>query len=90
MIGVSQEFTHVATPEENAHIKAYHGIIKKEIFTRLDYRTFGQIERILKRYVVFYNNERLHGLLGRITPMDKWNADKQPILFRKYTASINL
>ena len=86
MIGVSQEFTHVATPEGNAHIEAYHGILKKEIFTRLDYRTFGQIERILKRYVVFYNNERLHGLLGRITPMDKWNVDKQPILFRKYTA----
>ena len=24
LIGVSQEFTHVATPEENAHIEAYH------------------------------------------------------------------
>ena len=32
LIGVSQEFTHVATPEENAHIEAYHGILKKEIF----------------------------------------------------------
>jgi len=25
LIGVQQEFTHVATPEENAHIEAYHG-----------------------------------------------------------------
>jgi len=86
LIGVDQEFTHVATPEENAHIEAYHGILKKEVFDRVDYRTFGQIEQILKRYVVFYNTTRLHGLLGRITPMQKWNQDKQAILKEKLTA----
>lgn len=44
LIGVQQEFTHIATPEENAHIEAYHGILKKEIFKRVDYQYFGQIE----------------------------------------------
>ena len=86
LIGVQQEFTHIATPEENAHIEAYHGILKKEIFQRVDYRYFGQIEQILKRYVTFYNNTRLHGLLGRITPMEKWSADKHLILMKKLTA----
>jgi putative transposase len=86
LIGVQQEFTHVATPEENAHIEAYHGILKKEVFTRFDYRNFGEIEQILKRYVKFYNNDRLHGLLGRITPSQKWNADKHLILMKKLTA----
>ena len=86
IIGVEQEFTHVATPEENAHIEAYHGILKKEVFQRVDYRTFGEIEQILKRYVVFYNNTRLHGLLGRVTPMEKWNQDKNLILMNKLTA----
>ena len=86
LIGVSQEFTHVATPEENAHIEAYHGILKKEIFQRYEYITFGQIEQILKRYVVFYNNERLHGLLGRITPMEKWKEDKHLILMKNKAA----
>jgi putative transposase len=86
IIGVQQEFTHVATPEENAHIEAYHGILKKEVFTRVDYRTFGEIEIILKRYVDFYNNTRLHGLLGRITPMEKWNKDKHLILMKNLTA----
>jgi transposase InsO family protein len=57
LIGVSQEFTHIATPEENAHIEAYHGILKKEVFQRFEYRTFGEIENILKKYVLFYNNE---------------------------------
>lgn len=86
LIGVQQEFTHVATPEENAHIEAYHGILKKEVFSRVDYRTFGEIELILKRYVIFYNNTRLHGLLGRITPMQKWRQDKHLILINKLTA----
>ncbi len=86
LIGVQQEFTHVATPAENAHIEAYHGILKKEVFQRVDYRTFGEIEQILKRYVIFYNNTRLHGLLGRITPIEKWNQDKHLILSNKLTA----
>lgn len=86
LIGVQQEFTHIATPEENAHIEAYHGILKKEVFNRFDYQYFGEIEQILKRYVKFYNNRRLHGLLGRITPMEKWNTDKHLILMKKLTA----
>jgi len=86
LIGVQQEFTHIATPEENAHIEAYHGILKREVFKRFDYHYFGEIEQILKRYVKFYNNRRLHGLLGRITPMGKWNADKHLIEMKKLTA----
>ena len=86
MIGVSQEFTHVATPEENAHIEAYHGILKKEILLRFEYQTFGEIEQILKRYVVFYNNERHHGRLGKITPIQKWNTEQKLIQYKQKTA----
>jgi putative transposase len=38
--------------EENAHIEAYHGILK-EVFQRVDYRTFGEIEQILKKVCNF-------------------------------------
>lgn len=86
MLGVSQEFTHIATPEENAHIEAYHGTLKREIFTKFEYFTFGQIEQILKKYVVFYNQSRIHGLLGKITPMEKWEMDKNMILNKKIVA----
>jgi putative transposase len=94
LIGVQQEFTHIATPEENAHIEAYHGILKKEVFKRFDYQYFGEIEHILKRYVKFYNNNnnnnrRLHGLLGRITPIEKWNADKHLNYDEKINCLIN-
>ena len=86
LIGVSQEFTHIATPEENAHVEAYHGILKKEVYQRFEYISFGEIEKILKEFVLFYNNERLHGLLGRITPMEKWEADKHLINTIKQSA----
>jgi len=86
LIGVQQEFTHIATPEENAHIEAYHGILKKEVFSRFEYTTFGEIQQILKRYVPFYNNVRLHGLLGRVTPIEKWNNDKHLIVLKNKAA----
>jgi putative transposase len=86
IIGVDQEFTHIATPEENAHIEAYHGILKKEVFGRFEYFNFGEIEKILNRYVKFYNNERLHGLLGRVTPMEKWEEKKHLIKYKNEAA----
>ncbi|UAM97020.1 IS3 family transposase [Polaribacter litorisediminis] len=61
-------------------------LLKSEVLKRFDYQYFGEIEQILKRYVKFYNNRRLHGLLGRITPMEKWNADKHLIMMKKLTA----
>ena len=86
LVGIDQEFTHVATPEENAHIEAYHGTLKRDLFDKYEYFTFGQVERLIKDYVTFYNNERLHGLLGKITPMEKWNMDKHLILRKKEIA----
>jgi len=86
LMGISQEFTHVATPEENAHIEAYHGTLKRDLFDRFEYRTMGEIEQIIKRYVSFYNNVRLHGLLGKITPNEKWRQDENKIPTRKKIA----
>ncbi|MGY5354145.1 IS3 family transposase [Wenyingzhuangia sp. IMCC45467] len=38
-------------------------MLKKKFFQPFEYRTFGEIEQILKGYVIFYNNTRRHGLL---------------------------
>lgn len=85
-VGVQQEFTHVATPEENAHVEAYHGTLKRDVFDRFEYRTFGEIEQILKRYRLFYNQERIHGRLGMCTPNEKWEKEKHLIKYRKKVA----
>ncbi|MHC5310070.1 hypothetical protein ACYSNM_08335 [Myroides sp. LJL116] len=41
LVGVSQEFTYLVIPEENAHIEAYHGSLRREVFTKFEYFTFG-------------------------------------------------
>ena len=40
LIGVQQNFTHIVTAEENAHIEAYQGILKKENFKSFHYQYF--------------------------------------------------
>ncbi len=70
---VDQEFIHVATPEENCFIEAYHSIVEREV---LQPRQFENIETAIEtfnRWQVFYNNRRLHGSLGNIAPRQQWN-----------------
>ena len=70
---VAQEFIHVATPEENSFIEAYHSIVEREV---LQPRQFENIETAIdtfKRWEFFYNNRRLHGSLGNIAPKQQWN-----------------
>jgi putative transposase len=86
-MGIDQEFTHIATPEENAHVEAYHGTLRRDLFLRIEYTNFGQIEAMIERYVLFYNNRRKHGLLGKITPQQKWEQDQHLILRSKKNAA---
>lgn len=74
-MGVEQEFTHVATPEENAHVEAYHGILKRELFDRYEYRTYQEFEGMIENYVAYYNHQRRHGSINRMTPQQKWIAE---------------
>lgn len=82
---VAQEFIHVATPEENSFIEAYHSIVEREV---LQPRQFEDIETAIdtfNRWELFYNNRRLHGSLGNIAPKQQWinwlqKLNKEPML----------
>ena len=69
----NQEFTHVATPEENAYIEAYHSILDTEVVQRFEFDGFYEAKLTIAAYVDFYNNRRIHGGIGYITPQQKWN-----------------
>ncbi len=79
-IGLEQEFTHVATPEENAHVEAYHGILQRELFARFEYYSFIDVNRLIDRFVEYYNHKRRHGSLKRQTPEQKWKNDQHLIV----------
>lgn len=78
-----QEFTHVATPEENAYIEAFHSILQRELIDRFEFSSFFEAKQHIEKYMQWYNYERKHRKLGRITPNQKWtiglsgSTDKQ-------------
>jgi len=66
--GVNQEFTHVATPEENAYIEALHSNVQREVVERYEFESIYHAQMIFSRYYEWYNNHRKHGSLGRKSP----------------------
>ena len=66
--GVTQEFTHVATPEENAYIEALHSNVQREVVERFEFESIYHAQMIFNRYYDWYNNHRKHGALGRKSP----------------------
>lgn len=67
-----QEFTHVATPEENAYIEAFHSIEQRELIDRFTFSSFYDAKQHIEKYMVWYNCKRKHGALNGLTPMQKW------------------
>lgn len=66
-----QEFTHVATPEENAYIEAFHFIQQNELIERFVFTSYYDAKQHIEKYMQWYNNKRKHGAIGFITPMEK-------------------
>jgi len=69
----NQEFTHIATPEENAYIEAYHSIFEREVVQRFELSSYYEAGLTITAYNDFYNNRRLHGGIGYKTPQKMWD-----------------
>lgn len=68
----NQEFTHVATPEENSYIEAFHSIVQREVIDRFEFQSFYEAKSTLEAHREWYNNKRKHKRLGMI-PAKKWS-----------------
>lgn len=60
---VYQEFTYVATPEENAYIEAIHSTIQGEIVERFELEFNYHAHIIYQHYYDWYNHHHKHGAL---------------------------
>lgn len=72
-INVTHEFTHVATPEDNAYIEAFHSIMQRELISRYEFESFHHADMKITQYIFTYNHIRKHGALGHRTPVTAWN-----------------
>lgn len=73
LLEAEQEFTHVATPEENAYIEAFHSIQQNELIDRHSFSSYYDAKQHIEKYMHWYNTKRKHGAIGFITPMQKWS-----------------
>lgn len=71
---VAQEFTHVATPEENCFIEAYHSILEKQLLQTTEFSDIEEAIAVFNRWRTFYNERRRHGSLKQQSPKQVWNA----------------
>lgn len=86
-----QEFTHIATPEENSYIEAFHSILQRELIDRYEFQSGYDAKVTLQHYMEWYNFKRNHRKLGFITPQQKWESAslKQPAIAAQH-AEMNL
>jgi transposase InsO family protein len=74
--------THVRTspyyPQSNGKLERFHGTIKGECIRPNVLLSLEEARRVVEKYVVHYNTERLHSAIGFITPADRMaGRDKQ-------------
>lgn len=67
---ISHEFTHYATPQENAYIESYHSILNRELCNRFVFDSFEEAGREITNYLQYYNEKRLHSGLGYRSPKE--------------------
>lgn len=76
--GILQEFSHVATPEDNAYIEALHSNLQREVIDRFEFDSIYHAQMIIDRYYKWYNEKRRHGSLKGRTPQIIWNQYFNP------------
>jgi putative transposase len=67
-----QEFTHVATPEENAYIESFHSIMQRELIDRYQFESYYDAKVHIENYMWWYNYKRRHQSIGNVTPCKRW------------------
>jgi putative transposase len=75
--------THVRTspyyPQSNGKIERFHRTIKGDCIRTETPLTLEDAQRIVTRYVDYYNTVRLHSAIGYVTPKDKLEGREKTI-----------
>ena len=76
--------THVRTspyyPQSNGKIERWHKSLKGECIRPGTPLSLEDARRLVKRFVMYYNQERLHSAIGYVTPKDKLEG-REPVIF---------
>ncbi len=95
-MGIIQEFTHIATPEENSYIESHFSILEKEFLRRNWFESLYHARMKIQDYYKIYCFRRKHRSLNRRSPYQFIKtfypefADKHPFVFLDSLSSVAL
>lgn len=65
---LTHEFIPPRSPDRNAYIEAFNSILEAEVLQVRYFRNFEEVYEAMIRFIEFYNNRRLHGSIGNLSP----------------------
>jgi putative transposase len=68
--GVRQSMTRGGAPGENAHMESFFHSLKADLIHGRSFLMVADLRQQLRRYVRYYNYQRLHSSLGYQSPVD--------------------
>lgn len=78
---IKQSFSQTGRPHDNAIAEAFFSILKKEKLYRRHYTSEADLMKGIRRFIDFYNSERLHSTIQYKTPEQKekeyWDKKKE-------------
>jgi transposase InsO family protein len=66
--------TQISSPWTNGKIEAFWGVLQQEVLDRQRFRSFDDAEAALAGFVDYYNYHRLSGVLGWLTPTERYHG----------------
>lgn len=66
-MSVDHEFTHIASPQENCYIESFHSIVESAVCAKYEFESLQEAKETFNRFMSFYNQDRIHGSLGRVS-----------------------
>jgi transposase InsO family protein len=68
--GVRQSMTRGGAPAENAHMESFFHSLKADVIQGRAFQVVADLRQQLRRYMRYYNYQRLHSALGYQSPVD--------------------
>jgi putative transposase len=69
-LGVRQSMTRGGTPGDNAHAESFFHSLKADVVHGVQFASDESLRSCVRRYVRYYNHERLHSSLGYRSPAE--------------------
>src|SRR3989338_1338764 len=65
---LKHEFIPPRTPNRNAYIEAFFSIFESTVIQVQYFKNFTEVYRSVVAFIDFYNNRRMHGSIGKLSP----------------------